>query len=350
MKSKSILASALFLTLSAAAPMNAPVPNATIVRNDRALDQLIDPNAAMRKLGEGYGWSEGPVWIEDGQYLLFSDVPGNRIHKWTAAEGVTVYMDPSGGNGPAQPGFREPGTNGLKPGFPGQILAADHGSRAVATIDLATKAKRLLVTHYQGKKFNSPNDIAVAPDGTIWFTDPPYGLEGINDSPLKEQPVNGVYRAASDGTVTLVESKLTFPNGIAFSPDAKTLYVAVSDPKRAIVMAYDVTAAQTLSRPRVFSDMTPLVGSANPGLPDGMTVDERGNIYATGPGGVHVFAPSGKRLGVIRTGTGVANVAFGGAGGRTLFLTSHNMLIALPTKVRGGPIRPPVALDRGERG
>lgn len=350
MIARSILASALFLTLSAAAPMNAPLPNATIVRNDPSLDQLIDPKAEMRKLGEGYGWSEGPVWIEDGQYLLFSDVPGNRIHKWSAAEGVTVYLDPSGGNGPAQPGFREPGTNGLKIGFPGEVLAADHGSRAVAAIDLATKTKRLLVTQFNGKKFNSPNDVAVAPDGTIWFTDPPYGLEGINESPLKEQPVNGVYRAASDGAATLVEGGLTFPNGIVFSPDARTLYVAVSDPKRAIIMAYDVTPQQTLARPRIFSDMTALVGKDNPGLPDGMTVDEGGNLYATGPGGVHVFAPTGKRLGVIRTGTGVANVTFGGADGRTLFLTSHNVLVSLPTKVRGGPIRRPLALERGERG
>lgn len=350
MKIRPILTAALLLTLTAAAPMNAPIPNAAIVRNDVALDRLIDPKAEMRKLGEGYGWSEGPVWIEDGQYLLFSDVPGNRIHKWTAADGVTVYMDPSGGTGPAQPGFREPGTNGLKPGIPGEILAADHGSRAVTAIDLATRAKRQLVTHYRGKKFNSPNDIAVAPDGAIWFTDPPYGLEGVNESPLKEQPVNGVYRSTHGGTATLVEGSLTFPNGIVFSPDARTLYVAVSDPKRAIIMAYDVTAKQTLARPRIFSDMTALVGKDNPGLPDGMTVDENGNIYATGPGGVHVFAPSGKRLGLIRTGTGVANVAFGGADGRTLFLTSHNMLVALPTKVRGGPARRPLALVRGERG
>lgn len=348
MKTSKILAAALLLTLSAAAPMNEPVPNATIVRNDPSLDRLIDVKAPITKLGEGYGWSEGPVWIDDGQYLLFSDVPGNRIHKWSQAEGVTVYMDPSGGA--ARPGFREQGTNGLKIGFPGEILAADHGSRSIAAIDLATKAKRLLVTQYQGKKFNSPNDLAVAPDGTIWFTDPPYGLEGMNDSPLKEQSINGVYRASSDGSATLVEGSLTLPNGLVFSPDAKTLYVAVSDPKRAIIMAYDVTAKQTLARPRVFSDMTSLVGDANPGLPDGLTVDEHGNIYSTGPGGVHIFAPSGKRLGLIRTGTGVANVTFGGPDGRTLFLTSHNMLVAVPTKVRGGPVRRPAAMERGERG
>jgi gluconolactonase len=330
--------------------MNDPVPNASIERNDPALDRLLDANAPLRKLGEGYGWSEGPVWIEDGQYLLFSDVPGNRIHKWSAAEGVTVYKDPSGGDGTAQPGFREPGTNGLKLGRAGEILAADHGSRSVAAIDLSDKSKKLLITAFNGKKFNSPNDIAVAPDGAIWFTDPPYGLEGTNDSPLKEQPVNGVYRAAPDGRVTLVEGSLSFPNGIAFSPDARTLYVAVSDPARSIIMAYDVTAQQGLARPRIFADMTPLVSKANPGYPDGLAIDELGNLFATGPGGVHIFAPSGKRLGLIRTGTGVANVGFGGPDGRTLFLTSHNMLISVPVKVRAAPVHRPAAFITGERG
>ena len=341
---------ALLLTLTGAAPMNDPVPNARIERSDAALDRLIDPSAKFAKLGEGYGWSEGPIWIDEGQYLLFSDVPGNRIHKWSAAEGVTVWLEPSGGNGPAKPGFREPGTNGLKLGFPGEIVAADHGSRAVMAIALATKAKRSLVSRYKGKRFNSPNDIAIAPDGTIWFTDPPYGLEGLNESPLKEQPVNGVYRASSDGRAELVEPSLTFPNGLVFSPDAKTLYVAVSDPKRAVIMAYDVTADQKLARGRLFADMTSMVGNANPGLPDGLVVDERGNIWSTGPGGVHVFTPAGKRLGILRTGTGIANLAFGGPDGRTLFLTSHNMLVSIPTKVRGGPVRRPVALETGERG
>jgi gluconolactonase len=347
---KHMLAAALLVTLSAAAPMNDPLPTAKIERQDASLDRLIDPAAKFTKLGEGYGWSEGPVWIEEGQYLLFSDVPGNRIHKWSAAEGVTVWRDPSGGDGPAQPGFREPGTNGLKIGFPGEILAADHGGRVVAAIDLATKAKRPLVTRYDGKKFNSPNDLAVAPDGTIWFTDPPYGLEGLNESPLKEQKVNGVYRASTDGQVALVEPSLSFPNGLVFSPDARTLYVAVSDPKRAIIMAYDVTADQKLARPRLFSDMTAMVGQANPGLPDGLVVDEFGNVWATGPGGVHVFTPAGKRIGILRTGTGIANLAFGGPDGRTLFLTSHNMLVSIPTKVRGGPMRRPIAMETGERG
>jgi gluconolactonase len=158
---------------------------------------------------------------------------------------------------------------------------------------------------------------------------------------MREQPVNGVYRAAPDGTIVLVEGELSFPNGIVFSPDAKTLYVSVSDRRHAVVMAYDVTPDQRLSRPRVFSDMTPMVGAANPGVPDGMTVDEHGNLWTTGPGGVQIFTPGGKRLGIVRTGTAVANLVFGGGDGRTLFLTSDTMLVAVPTHVRGAVAREP---------
>ncbi|MEO5775134.1 MAG: SMP-30/gluconolactonase/LRE family protein [Sphingomicrobium sp.] len=349
MKSTRILAAALLLSLTGAAPIVTTIPGSQIVRTAPALDRLIDAHAPIQKLGGGMQWSEGPVWIADGQYVLLSDVPGNRIHKWSARDGFSVWMEPAGGNGPAKPGFREPGTNGLKPGGSGEILAADHGSRAVVAINLATKAKRILADRFNGKRFNSPNDVVVTADGAIWFTDPPYGLEGINDSPLKEQPVNGVYRLAPDGSISLAVPDLTFPNGLALSPDGKTLYVAVSDPKRAIIMAYDVNGA-TVSRARVFSDMTKLVAQGLPGLPDGMTVDQHGNIFATGPGGVHVFAPSGKELGRISTGKATANVTFGGPDGHTLFMTSSDMLASVRTKTRGTPAHRPTFFSRGERG
>ena len=349
MKIYHTLAASLLLTLTAAAPGNDMIHSSQIVRTSPALDRLIDPHAPIRKLGEGMQWSEGPVWIADGQYVLFSDVPGNRIHKWSEGKGLSVFMDPSGGNGPATAAFREPGTNGLKPGRPGEIIAADHGSRAVVAINLASKVKRLLATSFAGKKFNSPNDVVVAADGAIWFTDPPYGLAGVNDSPLKEQPVNGVYRLAPDGSITLVEGALSFPNGLALSPDGRTLYVANSDPKRAIIMAYDVKGA-TLSRPRVFADMTSLVGDAMPGLPDGMTVDEKGNLFATGPGGVHVIAPSGAELGRISTGKATANCTFGGPDRRTLFITASDMLVSVHTKTRGTRAHRPAAFMKGERG
>jgi gluconolactonase len=339
-RSRLFLAAASIL-LATGACMSDPTPAASpypvigqIERQSPALDTLIAPDARLEKLGEGFQWSEGPVWIADGSYLLFTDVPGNRIHRWKDGEGVSVFLEPSGYDGPPTSAFREPGANGLIRGPGNTILMADHGNRALASLDLATKKKTLIVTHYQGKKFNSPNDLARAADGTIYFTDPPYGLEGINDSPIKELPFNGVYRLSTDGTVTLLDDSLTFPNGVILSPDQKTMYVAVSDPQRAIVMAYTLDASGGVASKRLFADLTSEVGPARPGLPDGMAVDSQGNLFVTGPGGVIVFAPDGTRLGTIVTGTGIANVTFG-EDGRTLFLTSHNMLVRLRTRTTG---------------
>ena len=303
------------------------------------LDDLVSGQAKVEVLATGFQWSEGPVWIGQGSHLLFSDVPANRIHRWTAKEGATLFLHPSGGT--VKGGFREPGSNGLKPGGPNHILLADQGNRAIARLDLRSKAKQFLARRFEGKKFNSPNDLTVGPDGSIWFTDPPYGLEGIDASPLKEQPVNGVYRLKPDGRTVLVESDLRFPNGIAFSPDGATLYVSNSDPERAVILAYDVAADGTLSRRRVFSDMTALAERELPGLPDGMAVDQRGNLWATGPGGVHIFRPDGRELGLISTGAAISNCTFGGADRRMLFMTSGNKVAAVRTRVRGAPDRLP---------
>ena len=309
----------------------------SIQRSAAEFDDLVPSQAKIEVLATGFGWSEGPVWIKQGGYLLFSDVPANRIHRWTAKEGATLFLHPSGGT--IKAGFREPGANGLKPGGPSSILVADQGNRAVAHLDLRTKTKRFLARRFRGRRFNSPNDLAVGPDGSIWFTDPPYGLEGIDASPLKEQPVNGVYRLKPDGQIALVESDLRFPNGIAFSPNGATLYVSNSDPNRAVILAYHVGADGTLSRRRVFSDLTALAEKRLPGLPDGMIVDERGNLWATGPGGVHIFRPDGRELGLISTGAAISNCAFGGSDGRTLFMTSGNKVAAVRTRVRGAPYR-----------
>jgi gluconolactonase len=274
------------------------------------------------------------VWIADGAYLLFNDVPQNRIHRWSQADGVSVFLSPSGYDGPDDPAFREPGSNGLIAGPPGSILMADHGNRAIARVDLATRAKTLLATRYQGRRFNSPNDLVEASNGAIFFTDPPYGLKDMDRSPLKQQPHNGVYRLDPDGTVTLLEDGLTFPNGVALSPDQRTLYVAVSDPQHAVIMAYDLGPAGEISGGRVFHDFTALVGSPAPGLPDGMAVDVEGHLFATGPGGVHVLTPGGQALGRIDTGTAAANCKFG-EDGRTLFITSGPFLARLRTRTRG---------------
>jgi len=337
-----LLACALLLASAGCATSVEPpaVPSQTypqigaIHRASPALDALIAPDARIEKLAEGFGWSEGPVWIggRDG-YLLFSDVPGNRIHRWSEADGLSTFLEPSGRGGldPAQ--FREPGSNGLIRGPGDTILMGDHGNRAIASVDLTTKQKTLLATHYQGRRFNSPNDVVRASDGSLYFTDPPYGLANLDASPLKEQPHNGVYRMAPNGEITLLISDLTFPNGIILSPDEHTLYVTNSDPRRAVIMAYTLNNGR-ITAPRLFADLTSQVRQDNPGLPDGMAIDAQGNLFSTGPGGVHIFTPRGEHLGHIATGTGIANCKFGDDG-RTLYMTSHNMLVRVRTRTRG---------------
>jgi gluconolactonase len=299
-----------------------------------ALAALITPGTRVEKLAEGFTWTEGPVWIRGGDYLLFSDVSQNRMHRWSQADGATVFLEPSGYDGPDPSAFREPGCNGLIPGPPGTILMCDHGNRAVARLDLETREKSFLATHYEGRRFNSPNDLVLGGDGSIWFTDPPYGLKGINESPLKEQPVNGVYRLYPDGRIELVVADMSFPNGILLSPDARTLYVANSDPGRAVVRAFALDEAGRVISSEVFADMSELVGEGRPGLPDGMAIDKAGNLFVTGPGGVHIFSPGGARLGRIDTGSAIANCAFG-EDGRTLFLASSHMLARIRTRTRG---------------
>ena len=304
-----------------------------IHRLSPALDRLIDPEAPIELLAEGFTWAEGPVWVEGG-YLLLSDVPANKMYRWSQADGLSLFLDPSGYDGPDSSAFREPGSNGLIRG-PGQtILMADHGNRAIAMLDLATRQKTLLATQYDGRPFNSPNDLVLAADGAIYFTDPPYGLEGLNDSPLKEQAHNGVYRLGPDGAVMLVDDGMTFPNGILLSADQKRLFVANSDPDQAVWMVFELDPSGRAANRAIFADVTDKVGEAMPGLPDGMAIDEGGNLWATGPGGVLIFSPDGELLGRIETGSAIANCAFG-EGGRTLFLAAHHRLARVRTRTRG---------------
>jgi gluconolactonase len=308
-----------------------------------SFDALIAPGTGIEKLAEGFTWAEGPVWIAEGNYLLFSDVPANKMYRWSEADDVSVFLDPSGYDGPDPSAFREPGSNGLIPGPGNSILMADHGNRAVARLDLATKRKTFLATRFGGKNFNSPNDLVLASSGAIYFTDPPYGLEGLNQSPLKELPHNGVYRIDPEGAVTLIDDSISFPNGILLSPDERTLYVANSDPEQPVWYAFELDAAGSATGRRIFADCNAELAAGLPGLPDGLAVDQAGNLFATGAGGIHVFAPDGARLGRIETGTAVANCAFG-EDGSTLFLASHDMLARLRTRTRGlgfGPERLP---------
>ena len=303
-----------------------------IERNDPRLDQLIAPSATVEKLAEGFDWSEGPVWIKEGAYLLFSDVPSNVVFKWKAGEGVSEFLKPSGYTG-SIPRAGEPGSNGLTVDAQGRLVLCEHGDRRVGRLEKDGR-KITLADRYNGKRLNSPNDLVYKSNGDLYFTDPPYGLEGNVKDPKKELSFQGVYRLKPSGELTLLTDELSFPNGIAFSPDEKTLYVAVSDPKRAVWMAYDVKTDGTITRGRVFFDATALVGKSRKGLPDGMKVDKAGNLFATGPGGIFVLSPEGKHLGTIHTGEATANCAWGDDG-TVLYITADMYLCRLQTKTKG---------------
>jgi gluconolactonase len=302
------------------------------------LDSVIDANAPIEQLADGIAWAEGPAWVWEGKYLLFSDVPGNVMYRWSPKTGKTVFLQPSGYDGPPTKIFREAGTNGSIIGLSGALLTCDCGNRGLAKIDLVTKTKTVLASAYQGKKFNSPNDLVEVRDGplkgSLYFTDPPYGLEGLDASPARELPFNGVYLLRPNGEVALVDDKLSFPNGVGLSPDGKRLYVSVSDPKRPVIMAYDLGADGLPTASRVFFDAGDLLKAGGPGLPDGMKVDSQGRLFASGPGGILILTPQAKLLGVIETGGPIANCAFG-EDGKTLFLTSNHVVARVRTRTSG---------------
>ena len=297
---------------------------------------IIDPKAKIERLGGNFGWSEGPVWVGELDALLFTDVPGNTIWKFKDGEGITEYLSPSGAVPPIPDYTSSPGANGLIMLDETHILLPDHGNRALFKLDVHTKEKTLIVERFGDDRFNSPNDAVLeSQHGHIIFTDPPYGLKGQDDSSAKELDYNGVFILRSDGTLDVIADDLTRPNGIILSPDERTLYVANSDPQAAFWMAYDVDAQFRAINPRKILDVTEDVAAGLPGLPDGMAIAENGTIFATGPGGVLILSPEGERLGLISTGTAIANVTFGGADGRDVYMTSNDFLARTRTEVKG---------------
>lgn len=303
----------------------------SVVREDARLDALVSPEAPIEVLASGFEWAEGPIWFKESGYLLFSDIPNNAIHRWSEADGLTLWMQPSGYTGVADYGA-EPGSNGLTRDPRGRLVLCEHGDRRVSVLT-ENGGKLTLADRYQGKRLNSPNDVVFKSDGSMYFTDPPYGLPNRWDDPLRELDYCGVYRLSPTGELTLLTAEMSRPNGLAFSPDEKILYVANSDPDRAVWTAFDVQRDGSLAGGRVFADVTPLYG-ALPGLPDGMKVDQHGNLFATGPGGVHVYAPSGELLGRIDPGVATANCAWG-EDGSTLFLASDMYVCRIRTLTRG---------------
>lgn len=306
----------------------------SIERLDPALDQLLPADARIEVLGEGLEWSEGPVWVAASKSLLFSDIPRNRIMAWSAEQGMRVFREAAGYSGQEPFGGTEPGTNGLALDAEGRLVMCCHGDRAVRRLEkdgtLTTLADR-----YQGKRFNSPNDLVYRAPGDLYFTDPPYGLPGGLEGPQAELGWCGVYRLTPQGEVVLLTKSMTRPNGIGFSPDRRTLYVAQSDPAAALWKAFQVQEDGTLDSGREFFNATKWVPD-RPGLPDGLAVDKLGNLWATGPGGVLILSPQGKLLGRLNTGQATANCAFG-EDGKTLFITADMYLCRVRTKVTGLP-------------
>jgi gluconolactonase len=308
---------------------------------------LLAPDAAIEVIASGFEWSEGPVWVPDAAdgpaagHLLFSEIPSNTVRRWDEGKGLTVFLKASGYTGPGQYS-REPGSNGLALDAEGRLLSCEHGDRRISVL---TKGggKRTLADNFEGHRFNSPNDLCVKSNGDIYFTDPPYGLPKGPDDPTRELKVFGVYRlSAASHERTLLTDVMTRPNGIAFSPDEKTLYVAQSDPAAAIWLAFPVKDDGTLGegRGRVLKDATAMVRQKIKGLPDGLKVDKKGNLWATGPGGVHVMSPDGTLLGRLETGEATSNCAFGGADGTTLFITADMFVCRVKTKVTGAAVAP----------
>jgi gluconolactonase len=330
---------ACILVLAAcAAPRTDGAPRAdaalpAIDRSDPAMAALVPANARLEILADGFRWTEGPVWRRSGNYLLFTDIPNNTVQRWDEQRGLAVFLRPAGYIGSDPPG-NELGVNGLVFDREDRLIMADHGNRQIARLDESNFTRTTLASHYQGRRLNSPNDLVIHSNGDIYFTDPPYGLRGLNQSPAKELDFNGVYRLRPNGEVTLLTRELTFPNGIAFSPDERTLYVANSDRQRPIWMAFDVQPDGSIANGRVFFDASALAAQGRPGLPDGMAVDREGNLFATGPGGVLILSPEGRHLGTIETGRPTANCTFGDDGS-TLYITANTTLMRIRTNARG---------------
>jgi gluconolactonase len=312
---------------------------ATIGHVDRfapALDGLIGEDAKIEVLCGGFDWAEGPVWMPEkenkfGGFILFSDIPPNVVVKWQEGVGASVFMKPSGYTGVADYG-REPGSNGLALDANGRLTLCEHGDRRISVV---TKGggKVTLADRWNGKRLNSPNDLAIRKNGDIYFTDPIYGLPQRENDPMREIDFCGVYRLQPDGTVTVQYQEMSRPNGIAFSPDQKTLYVANSDGNDPVWRAFPVKPDGNLDPPKPFFDSSKETRIPKGGG-DGMKVDAKGNVFATGPGGVLVLSPKGELLGRIVTGERIANVGWGNDGS-VLYLTSDMYLCRIQTKTKG---------------
>ena len=341
----------IYYFLSAAAAVAGPSQAAQIVGNNRKplgegrfltigeiikysdkLDEIIPPKSVIEVLAEGFTWTEGPLWLPQENALLFVQPRSNQMLRWSAADGVSIFLEPSGLQRPDPKFYRAPGINGsfMKPD--GLVLVANQGDRAIQELNVQTKQRRDLVTHYQGKRLNGPNDVVVGKSGAIYFTDLGSGLLDAKTNPLRELDFFGTFRIDPDGTVAVVDSSPIRPNGIGLSPDEKTLYVGASELKTTHIRAYTLNGRGEVLESRMFFDGSTLVWDGSRGVCDGLKVDREGNVFASAPGGLLIFNPQGEKLGLISTNTEISNCVLARDG--YLYLTARSRLIRVKTRSR----------------
>lgn len=310
-----------------------PVAGVSVARLDPALDQIVPATPVVEKLADGFQFLEGPVWVRDGGYLLFSDPNANTMYAWTPEGQLSVFRAKSGYTGLDIGEYGQPGSNGLTLDRDGRVTINEHGNRRVTRLE-KNGVLTVLADRYEGKRLNSPNDLVYRSDGALYFTDPPFGLPRFHEDPRRELPFAGVFRYA-DGQLRLLATDLTGPNGIAFSPDERYLYVTNWDEKKKVVMRYELTPDGGLANGRVFFDMT---GAPGEEALDGMKVDRRGNLYVSGPGGLWIISADARHLGTIHLPEVPANFAWGDADGRTLYMTARTGLYRVRLGIPG--VRP----------
>jgi gluconolactonase len=303
----------------------------TIERFDAALDNIMSPNAKPEIIAEGFEWSEGPLWVEKHNMLLFSDVPMNTIYKWTEAKGKEVYLKPSGYTGTEPSLCKEPGSNGLTFDKNGNLVLCQHGNRQMARMDAPLdKPEAKFVTladKYNGKRFSSPNDAVFNNAGELFFTDPPYGLQTQNDSDTKKEiPFNGVYKVKTNGEVILLVDSITRPNGIALMPGDNRLVVACSDGATPNWYIFDIKGDSVING-KIFYSASEEAKTMK-GVPDGFKIDKNGNVFATGPGGVYIFNSEGKKLGHIKLDNATSNIALS-PDEKTIYITNDMYVLRL---------------------
>ncbi len=317
-------------SIRGAYPLEPQEVNVDVLRLEPAVDEIVPPNPKIFKVAENFQFTEGPVWVRDGGYLLFSDPNANTIYKYTSQGQLSVFRERSGYEGADIAEYGQPGSNGLTLDPQGRLTIDQHGNRRLVRLEQDGRLT-VLADRFEGKRLNSPNDLVYRSDGALFFTDPPFGLPRFFEDRRKELPWSGVYSLVA-GKLRLATRELTGPNGIAFSPDEKYLYVGDWDEKKKVVMRYEAMPDGTLRNGQVFFDMTSTPGED---AIDGIKVDQRGNLYVSGPGGLWILSPSGRHLGTILAPRHPHNFAWGDADGRTLYLCARSALYRIKLGIPG---------------